>query len=91
MGDARVILSISSVQSNRLQVETGAQIHGRHDVLKRRHDTTGIVDRVWGGRGSSDAVDLAVLNVLLGRRRSQLSTRSAGVAEAARCDELEWC
>ena len=79
------------MQSDRLEIETSAQVDRGDNVLKRGHDAARIVDLVRRGRGRCDTVDLVGLSVLLRRRRSQLSTRGARVAEAARCDELEWC
>jgi hypothetical protein len=77
------------MESDGLQVETSAQVDRRDNVLQGRQDAACIVDLVGGGSGSSHAADLVGLSVLLGRRRSQLSTRGARVAEAAGSDELD--
>jgi hypothetical protein len=82
----RVVLGVTRVQSDRLQVEASAEVDGRHDVLECGHYARRDLP-ILAGRRSRNAVRVVrLLNVLLRGRWGQV--RVLGVRQGARSHEL---
>lgn len=86
-----IVLGVSGVQGNGLEVQAGRQVHGGDDVLQSWHDARRVRVGIGGVCGSGHAVDLCVTHgVLLRGRRGQLSS-AVGIGQASRRGELRSC
>ena len=85
-----VVLSVTGMESNSLEVEAGRQIDSGDNVLKRWDDTRVASIHFRGCSRSSDTVGIAgLLHILLRGGRGQLG--AVRIRERSRSHELREC
>jgi len=86
-----VVLSVTSVKSDGLEVKASGQVDGSHNVLESRHDARRhlTILCIGSSRWSSNTVRIVgnLLSVLLSCRCSQVEVRALGVGERSRSNE----